>query len=55
MIRVNLIFGPMHLNGVSGMPRRYGDFADQFRVGNWTRTYGRVMAFINVVVFFFLV
>lgn len=34
MIRVNLIFGPMHLNGVSGIPRRYCDFADQFRVGN---------------------
>jgi cytochrome c oxidase subunit I len=29
----NVTFGPMHLIGVQGMPRRVADYADQF--GNW--------------------
>ena len=55
LVGVNIIFGPMHFNGVSGLPRRYCDYPDQFRVGNWTSTYGSTIVYLNVIVFFFLV
>ena len=34
LVGVNMVFGPMHINGVAGLPRRYCDYPDQFRVGN---------------------
>lgn len=34
LVGVNIIFGPIHFNGVAGLPRRYCDYPDQFRVGN---------------------
>lgn len=31
---VNMIFGPMHMLGLMGIPRRYADYPDSFRAGN---------------------
>ena len=49
---VNIIFGPMHTLGMMGMPRRYGDYPDAFRAGNWLRTMGEYLVLVSTMLFF---
>jgi heme/copper-type cytochrome/quinol oxidase subunit 1 len=51
-IGVNLTFFPMHFLGLSGMPRRIPDYPDLFAGFNEIATYGALISFCSVLLFY---
>jgi cytochrome c oxidase subunit 1 len=50
-IGVNVIFFPMHFLGMQGMPRRYVDYPDGFRLWNEVASIGYVITLVGVATF----
>jgi len=51
-IGVNVMFFPMHFLGLQGMPRRYPDYPDAYAHWNQVATYGYMIMFAGVMIFF---
>ncbi|ATY33273.1 cytochrome c oxidase subunit I [Sphingomonas psychrotolerans] len=51
-IGVNVMFFPMHFLGLQGMPRRYPDYPDAYAHWNTVATYGYMIMFAGVLIFF---
>jgi len=51
-IGVNLTFFPMHFLGLAGMPRRIPVYPIQFEFLNMVQTFGSILSFIGLCVFF---
>jgi heme/copper-type cytochrome/quinol oxidase subunit 1 len=54
-IGVNLTFAPMHMLGVSGMPRRIPDYPDAFTRWNEISSHGSMITVISVLLFFHII
>lgn len=51
----NITFGPMHLLGLAGMPRRIPDFPDAFAGWNAISSYGSYINLFGTMPFFIIV
>jgi len=51
---VNATFFPMHMLGISGMPRRILDYPDAFSGWNMISSFGAALSMISVIVFFYV-
>ncbi len=49
---VNITFGPMHLLGIAGMPRRIADYPDAFLAFNKISSFGSILTFFSTIVWF---
>jgi cytochrome c oxidase subunit I len=49
----NLTFGPMHVIGIQGMPRRVADYADQFAAMNLAITIASFLLGLSMLVFLY--
>ena len=54
-IGVNVTFFPMHFLGLSGMPRRIPDYPDVFYFWNYIASFGSIVSFVSVLLFFGIV
>lgn len=45
----------MHFLGVAGMPRRIPDYPDSFFYFNFISSWGSVLSFFSLIVFFLLI
>lgn len=54
-IAINVVFLPMHFQGIAGMPRRIPDYADGYASWNSIMTIGSFLTVISIFVFLYLV
>jgi len=54
-IGVNITFFPMHILGVSGMPRRIPDYPDMYSSLNLICSIGSLISFIGVILWFYII
>ena len=54
-VGVNLTFGPQHMLGLAGMPRRIPDYPDAFAGWNFMSSVGSLISIAGMFVFFYLV
>jgi cytochrome c oxidase subunit 1 len=54
-VAINIVFFPMHLLGISGMPRRIPDFADGYASWNSFMTIGTFLTVISLFIFLYIV
>jgi cytochrome c oxidase subunit 1 len=54
-IGVNMTFGPMHMVGLSGMPRRIPDYPDAFIEWNTMASHGSMITVLSVLLFFYII
>ena len=54
-IGVNITFFPMHVLGLSGMPRRIPDYPDMYSKLNLVCSIGSLISFIGVILWFYIV
>lgn len=54
-IGVNVTFFPMHMLGLSGMPRRIPDYPDMYAQLNFLCSIGSLISFFGVLLWFFII
>jgi heme/copper-type cytochrome/quinol oxidase subunit 1 len=52
---VKLTFFPQHFLGLSGMPRRYTEFAEGYFLWNQISSFGSLMSIIGVIMFVYII
>lgn len=54
-VGVNLTFFPMHVLGISGMPRRIPDYPDMYAKLNYICSIGSLISFFGVLLWFYII
>lgn len=53
-VGVNLTFFPQHFLGLGGIPRRYSDYGDCYLFWNKVSSFGRLVSFVSILMFVYL-
>lgn len=55
LIGVNVLFGPQHIIGFQGMPRRIYDYPDIFEKWNTISSYGSIICLFSLFLFLYII